>query len=323
MMRTSLYVLVSTVTLCAQLTLEESLVGYWPLDGDLLDASGNNHNGVYEQNTKYDVERLPLTYVDDATGGQAVDFRGDGYKQMAYIATGLSFPDDSPKTYSVFVKTTDFDRELVWVGNGAPDGDPGSDGNRCYIGVQEQTVFVGAGTLVYRRHERWPIQDGAWHHYALRINEERKFDTFQDGVKVVSNAGYWGSTATDPSTGTYGTPRSFVIGMGGGRANHPANAIIDDVAVFGRALADGEIASIAVAGSLAETLGTTGASLRREALRVVPGDATAAVRTFSLAGRLVKIMRRPGCSLARLSVTGLLETSQGSAPGVTLMSIDR
>ena len=194
---------------------------------------------------------MPLTFVDDASGGQAVDFRGDGRRELRYIDTGLTFPQDTAKTYSLFVKTEDFENELVWIGNGAPDGDAGPDGNRLYLGVQEQTVFAGVGVVVYRRNEQWPVRDGNWHHYALRVTgDSGTFDAFQDGNLVVDGADYRGSTASDSGEGTYGTPRDFLIGMGGGGVNHPANAIVDDVAVFEGELSDAQIAEISAAGSV-------------------------------------------------------------------------
>lgn len=235
------------------------LLGYWPLDGNLEDASGNLEAGIFRNNPKYS-ETLPLRFTTDAVSGKAIDLRGDGRRQMPFVETGLVFPDDAVKTYSVFVKTTDFATELVWIGNGAPDTDGNFD-NRCYLGTEKHSIFVGAGRLVHRqtKSQPYPSEDGKWHHYALVVGNSI-FRVYQDGNLLKITPGgdllkeYFGTTASSLATGAYGTPRTFLIGMGGGQSNHPANAIIDDVAVFSGALTQNEIKAIAEAGNASHWL---------------------------------------------------------------------
>jgi hypothetical protein len=63
-------------------------MAYWPLDGDLLDASGNGHNAVFMVNDPNILDDIvPDTTVPYVTGkvGTAVVF--DGQTQFAYTGT--------------------------------------------------------------------------------------------------------------------------------------------------------------------------------------------------------------------------------------------
>lgn len=240
--------------------LSTDLLGYWPLDGNLSDITGNNDCGKFSQNPRYDAADILLTYSSDASSGQAIDLRGDGMKQMPHIETGLSFSDDTWKTYSLFVKTFDFVNELVWIGSGAPD-ENGSFDNRAYLGTIQQKAFVGAGKYIHhQRHSNpYPVQDSAWHHYALVIGNQT-IKVYQDGMLLKLKPGgeteltYTGTSRSALSKGLFGTSRGFLIGMGGGQRNHPANALIDDVAVFNRVLTQEEIIAIAQLGSVGKWL---------------------------------------------------------------------
>lgn len=233
----------------------DGLLGHWPLRGSLEDATGRNPSPTYHQNPRFDVPSIPLRFVDDPERGPVLDLRGDGLKQMSFVRTGLSFADDRPKSLSVFVKTTDFEQELVWVGNGAPDV-MGDFDHRCYLGTFRGKVFVGAGQTVHlpRVSYEYPVRDDAWHHYVLVVGEGT-FAVWQDGVRLKVNrdgtvdGNYPGTTATDPAgDAAAAIPRSFLIGMGGGQLNHPANALLSDVAVYNRSLTEAEIGMLGETG---------------------------------------------------------------------------
>jgi hypothetical protein len=91
-----------------------------------------------------------------------------------------------------------------------------------------------------------------FHHYALVQTRGDAaggtLEIYQDGP-LVQTVSYRGSSAS-------AADRPMQIGRGGGQLTHPADAVVDDVAVFGRALRASEIRDIARAGSHAALLPT-------------------------------------------------------------------
>lgn len=198
---------------------EADLIGYWKLDGDTIDSSGNNAPGVLSGSTSY----VAGSY------GQGVDFSGDYTSQLA---TGVVL-DGSAKTMVLVAKTDDFAPQQLWAGNAAP----GSGNYRFYYGSNNTLPFLGAGGT-YTQNPAWSWQStdtSAFHHYALvdrglLPSGNKQLVGYQNGQEVARMDYPSGqSTATAPG-------KQFLIGRSGGGGPVPSRAIVDDVALFDTAL---------------------------------------------------------------------------------------
>jgi hypothetical protein len=216
------------------------LLGYWRLDGDLLDSAPAYNSATIGHHGTYTGELPVFTIGSD---GLALDFTNAfGY----YVRTGLAV-NDGPKSLVLWVLSSlpiGADR-TIWAGNEA------GTGRRFYPGLYVRDgvwcPWLGGGDSNSRNLGFFnDPNDGQWHMYVLT-------DTGQGGVLTIYQDGiadpcfsldYEGSTASID-------PYLFVIGSGGGTGEpRYANAILDDVAMFNRILTIDEMALLYASGSL-------------------------------------------------------------------------
>jgi len=216
----------------------DDFLGYWKLDGNFADEFGR-HDGTYVQEAGG-----PAAFVP-GIAGKALDLT-DG---SGYVDLGLRVGPGA-KSLSFFVKADTFTPELVWVGNKAPRK-LGSYTSRFYLGTFHDKAFWGGGAD-HKISVAWPTTSkNEFHHYALvQTGGDATGGTlkiYQDG-RLVHTTTYRGSSASADD-------RPMLIGRGGGQLTHPADAVLDDVAIFGRALSESEVRAIAEAGSHAVLVG--------------------------------------------------------------------
>lgn len=122
--------------------------------------------------------------------------------------------------------------------------------HRFYLGSFTDRLFWGGGRD-HRRGRAWPdMAPERFHHYALvqrtAETDGGTLEIYQNG-QLLETVSYRGTTASDPA-------RLLRIGRGGGQLTHPCLSVIDDVALFNRALSATEVAAIARAGSVGALL---------------------------------------------------------------------
>ncbi|MCF3648427.1 sulfatase-like hydrolase/transferase [Synoicihabitans lomoniglobus] len=216
------------------------LFGYWKLDGDFSDAL-KSHDGTYVEESGG-----PAEFVTGADG-RALDLT-DG---AGFVELGLEV-GPGPKSISFFARTPDFEPELVWVGNRSP-GVRGDYDHRFYLGSFTEQLFWGGGRN-HRRGGVWPdLSPDRFHHYAL---VQRSGTEAGGSLEIYQNGALLQTVNYDGSTGSH-AERLMRIGRGGGQLTHPCVSVVDDVAIFKRALSAAEVRAIATTGSVGALLAST------------------------------------------------------------------
>jgi hypothetical protein len=186
-----------------------SLVGWWKLNGDTTDSSGKNNNG-----TNYGA-----TPISGKLGG-AMSF--DGVSDYINIGNFLT-SNLSEFTFSVWIKTSSLVRgvPLAW-----------GYGYRYFrIGVGGIIYFTVDDSSSGAAFSETIVTDGEWHHI-VGVGKSGDSNIYIDGVKEGN------STKNILWTGS----RLIAGAMAGGTASF--NGSIDDVQIYNRALSSDEVASL-------------------------------------------------------------------------------
>ncbi len=204
-------------------------VGYWPLDGDYVDASGEGHDG--DPNIAPDPSQW-IDGVDSVKTGSALDLVPNPYA-MAY--TG----DWAPSAYTGQFSVSAW---VKWAGaNGAWQGImsnrvvPG-DGN-FYIEIRQDNGNVQIAAPNFTALQAEPLPMDEWTHVVVTAGPNGHTIYFNGEVKAQRAAGntitanetplYIGALQTDATTGE---PLSMF------------NGVMDEVKVYNYALGRAEVA---------------------------------------------------------------------------------
>ena len=192
------------------------LVAYWPLDGDVNDASGNLHNGVIHGEPKWVSGRV----------GNALTL--DGVDDYVEIANSPAFDFGDQMTVSCLVKVSFVN---PWETPISKDGEQvGWEIHR--IGVSDHVGFTMRDTTGDDMGDGvTSINDNRWHHVAAVYNGVTK-DVYIDGKLDFSQ----------PNTGLMPPNESpILIGrVPQGYANY-FSGTIDEIRLYNRALSSSEI----------------------------------------------------------------------------------
>jgi len=205
----------------------DGLWGYWPLDGDAKDASGNGHDGEIK-GTKF-IEGV----IDKACfldGNATIELGNPDLLKEEYTVAGW-IRADSPARAEDWRKWIDkLDSSggsfSVGIGDGRTDG--GENGPHFIVwngGASPVNIYPGKTNL----------RDGSWHHCAV---------TYKKGVQKVLVDGKLSGEAS------YSGPlpvNSVPIAIGGhnfGSYHHKWIGGVDDVFIYQRALSNDEIQMI-------------------------------------------------------------------------------
>jgi uncharacterized repeat protein (TIGR01451 family) len=197
------------------------LVSYWRAEGDPNDSIGSN-SGTLQNG---------VTFDDAGEAGQAFSFDGNAYVQAP--TNGLP-TGNSDRTLSAWIKVNQFSNvESFFAGY----GNFGSLGETYQLGTNGSTLYFSQwGAAIFGPS----LQSGVWYHVAA-TNVGNAVTLYLNGQPV--------------STGTLtiNTPSStqFYIGRIAGSIGDTRrlNGLVDEIAVFGRALTAAEIQSMYAAGS--------------------------------------------------------------------------
>lgn len=204
--------------------LEEALVGVWLFDegdgGTAKDASGNGHDGEV---------RTPEWVAGNF--GSALEFDGDDIVDIPH------HEDFNLETYTIvaWVKVGSVRANFAQnvVGKDDPAGSPRNFG--LYVDGDERRDVLGTN---YTHGGAWqseygitPVMDEQWHHLAATRDGEF-LRAYTDGVLEGESGATIPPDQNDESVkiGRWGAPRGdFIVGL------------IDEVAIFNRALTEEEI----------------------------------------------------------------------------------
>jgi hypothetical protein len=213
-----------------------ALVGWWKLDGDVSDSSGNASDGIKEGETTYELGRL----------GQALKLDGDDWVVIPNSVL-FDFTNDSDFTFSTWISTDANNGTIIsktLPDNQAPgmktffiqDGSPVFDVG--YVGPVNSTVTVN---------------DNRWHQIAVTIECSTSRDN--DTVTLYVDGEFAGSK-DDWNINRYSEQDEFTLKIGtgaealleDGEVGDPGmgtwKGLLDDVRIYSYALSADELATI-------------------------------------------------------------------------------
>jgi hypothetical protein len=206
---------------------EPGLMGWWKLDGDGLDASGNGRNGTLSGNAHF----------EPGYSGQALALDGDadyftvtGWKGLLSV---------SPVTVTAWVKTT-ADGTMVYWGRSA-----GTRRVDFRVSAGRLRVEHGSGNI----QGATTLNDGQWHHVALAMRAGAQLSYPQ--VKLYLDGRDDTQTTSDPDAFNLVDNASNVDVTFGYRVpnvDRYFSGLIDDVRIYDRELVGAEIKDIMTLG---------------------------------------------------------------------------
>jgi hypothetical protein len=215
-----IFLLLSSTTLMAALT--DGLIALWPLDDDAEDVVGG-HNGNLVGGA---------SFVNDPGRGKVLSVNGvDGHVEIPHSDDLVFQPVDS-LSISVWLNIQ------ALPGNWAGIVTKGRDASPWYglwVTTANQWHFVGGEGGANVRLDAGQAATGWLHLVGVYDADAHTQTIYVDGVVIGEGAG-----ATISASG------SGDVWFGGAKSvSEFLNALIDDVAIYGRALTPAEVASIA------------------------------------------------------------------------------
>ncbi|MCA9215605.1 MAG: PEP-CTERM sorting domain-containing protein [Planctomycetales bacterium] len=250
-----------TMAICLSLVVvgavNGDLIGYWPLDGNGDDISGNGLNGMPTGDFLFTDD------VPDGLSGQSIHINPEGVfpGEEGYVDLGnpdlLNFGDND-WTVSAWMKVNEFGFGVR--GNIFSNGGDNGGGVRyvlAYIENGGQAIVLTTDDNTDKRQAQasaddYEVDDEAWHHIVGQ-REDTELRVYIDGELAGENLdvpdGY-------DLSGTDQLPAYIGIGAdaGSGAFEKSFQGWIDDVAVWNTALTEDQIAAVAK-GDFSEWLG--------------------------------------------------------------------
>ncbi len=214
-----------------------ALVGWWKLDGDVSDSSGNSNDASIEGEPTYEPGRL----------GQALKLDGNDWAVIANSDL-FSFTNDNDFTCSAWVRT-DAEKGTI-IAKAPPDAE--ARGMKTFFIQNGSPAFdVGYVGLV---NSTVTINDGQWHLVTVIIECSTSRDN--DTVTLYVDGGPAGSK-DNWDINTFSEQDGFVLKIGNGTEATPEgddqegdfaminwNGMIDDVRIYSYALTADEVGAI-------------------------------------------------------------------------------
>lgn len=228
-----------------QRSVAESLVAYLPFDGDVWDRSGRGNHGTPVGSPSFAPGKLgPALAVSSLKDGTSFHYVTLGRPAELQMGTATDF------TVSFWTRFTNWSGDPVFVGN----KDWRSGGNQGWVvataGNGRLQWNLGDGDAGGRTRKDYDgpggtLSNGAWHHVTTVFRRASNAETYLDGVLVDTTAITGGLDSLD-------TPDGLALNIGqDGRGAYTDNGnvgsrllLLDDVALWRRALDGAEIAAI-------------------------------------------------------------------------------
>jgi hypothetical protein len=219
------------------LPCQAGLVAYYPLDGDFLDASGNNNHGTLVGGASYDGS-VPAAIG----GGQSVSFDGlagtYGNIQNAAATGGLALTTLPSFTVAMWVNGGPGLDDRIFSEGMTTNNNPLFNVGTHNTGADGTVdIYIRNGAAFGHAHSPGTAFDSTWHHVAFLGGADKLLDLYIDGV---FDAQFNYSTVPDflPDTTTIAG-----ILRGTDCCNFAGN--IDDVSFWDQDLGQAEIAALA------------------------------------------------------------------------------
>ncbi|MZH02141.1 MAG: LamG domain-containing protein [Nitrospinae bacterium] len=216
-------------------TIKEGLVGYWPMDGDFNDESPSGNNGAPNGGV--------TATSQDSKFGQAASFDGVN-KFVSLGSTGL-LVGNSARTFAAWIKTTSDTARQTIIGYG-------SNANSQNIDFELNTLPVSLGKMGMHIWGGLPIiattdtvvtdnlnkfMHVAFVYTGTDFNDAKFYVNGEEQTFTFTSLGDASSTLNTVFSQAYIGKRSLAN-------DNPFNGIIDDLAVWDRALSASEISII-------------------------------------------------------------------------------
>ncbi len=211
---------------------DPNLVGWWKLDGDGLDASGNGRSGVLAGNAHFEAGH----------SGQALALDGDG---DYFTVTGWKgLLSVSPVTVTAWVKTTaSGDATMVYWGRNS-----GTRRVDFRLGSGRLRVEHGSGNI----QGNTTLNDNEWHHVALAMRAAAKI-TYPEVKLYLDGRDDTQNTADPDAFALVDNTNNVDLTIGRRTPNNDRffPGLIDEVQIYNRELAVVQIRDLAKRGYLA------------------------------------------------------------------------
>jgi len=208
--------------------LTTGLVAYYPFNGNTLDESGNGNHGVINGG---------VTFVADRFGNanSACSFNGtNGYINVANGAA-FTFQDF---TISVFIKPSPSSTPYEGIiDRSHAASNPGNgDGKNWVIqrNIAQNSFYLYYNSTVFQESSPFPVNYNAWNHLII-IKNGVNIKVYRDGNLVVNE-----NKAT--ANISY-TNLPLLIGAVANESRY-FDGLIDDIKIYGRALAENEVINL-------------------------------------------------------------------------------
>lgn len=214
----------SNLTVTAFTAVLNSPTAWYPFENNALDESGNGNDGTVSGSVAYPAGKL---------GAHAAHFDGSG---TTYVTIPRVVSDQF--TIGFWVNTTATGGSGQWFnGEGLADGEVGGVTDDFGISLVGNKAAFGVGNPDTTIYTTDAVNDGQWHHVAAtRDSGSGQMELYLDGVLEASANGPTGPKSAPPDLRI----GSLQTGVAGGFFN----GTIDDVEIFNRVFAPGEIASL-------------------------------------------------------------------------------
>ena len=226
--------LFSYIVLAVTQAQTDGLVGYWSLDSNANDQSGNNNNGT--------VSNATLTNGHDGAANSAYDFNGT--TSAITVAHNASIDDLSAFSISFWAKVRSVGENNQGYFISKEDG--GNHGWVFQVYPNVNNVFFGqsfnnAGTSLYVLTANNTVSFNAWEFWTVTYDGSSN----ASGVHIYKNATELSRLGSRNGTGARDSDAAANLIVGNNIwAGRTFDGSLDDVRIYNRALAASEIQSL-------------------------------------------------------------------------------
>ncbi|MEO1806670.1 MAG: LamG-like jellyroll fold domain-containing protein [Bacteroidota bacterium] len=226
----------------AQSTLQTGLVAYYPLDGDILDYSGNDNHGTFNSGAVPTVDRM-------GTPDGAYLF--DGIDDYIFVVSNQNFEPQMPVTIAAWILPTDQSNLLrpIFTNDDSEDIYYGFSLLKSTTDLLAANYFDGGLPGPAARRTRIGTTDlvsAQWYHVAAVIRDINDVTLYVDGKEECGSFSGTGGALQYPSKPKGGTIGRDDANLGSGNTSYFQGAI-DELRFYDRALTEEEIRQLAEA----------------------------------------------------------------------------
>ncbi len=221
----------------------DSLIGYWPFNGNANDESGNGNHGT--------VNGATITF--DRFGNPNSAYNFDGFSSIIEVFDVSQFDFSHNKQFSVsfFLKILDINNYGCYISKWGPSGD-GDDEWQFFSNTFGYTSLIVNSTSKPgspNSETGDTLNENQWYHIAgIWDGTNSTISFYVNGILI--------NSLNSAETSTIHNSQPLRIG-GNCYSDGFTNADIDDIRIFRRVLTPGEINSLAYEGLCFQTIAVT------------------------------------------------------------------